>query len=127
MTETPELYAEVANLRDEVEEQGAMLDALVRSSSRRSEILDVLNKDEALTAVLLLIDGNRSQNEVVDSLRAQGLSGASAATVSRKVDILANELGLVLLSRQHAGGKVYRRTRLERALNIVRTLEREKR
>ncbi|MEX0666092.1 MAG: hypothetical protein WD598_15180 [Acidimicrobiia bacterium] len=127
MGETPELYAEVANLRDEVEEQGAMLDALVRSSSRRSEILDALDKDEALRAVLLLIDGNRAQNDVVDALRAQGVSGASAATVSRKVDILANELGLVLLSRQHAGGKVYRRTRLERALNIVRTLEREKR
>ena len=53
MAESDELFNEVAQLRDEVEEQGAMIDALVHinGSDLRTEILADMAKDDALREV----------------------------------------------------------------------------
>ena len=66
MAESDELFNEVAQLRDEVEEQGAMIDALVHinGSDLRKEILADMAKDDALREVYLLVDGRRTQGEI---------------------------------------------------------------
>jgi hypothetical protein len=122
MAESHELFNEVAILRDEVEEQGAMLDALVRANVG-DEFVAELRKDAAAVNVLLAVDGVRSQTEIVDYLRANGDKGASPASVSRKLRALSEDLGLVALSHRAGAGNVYHRTRLDRALRVSRKLE----
>jgi hypothetical protein len=123
MAESNELFNEIAVLRDEVEEQGAMLDALVRASVG-DRLVELLRKDQAAINVLLAVDGVRSQTEIVDHLRSSGDKGASAASVSRKLKALGEDYGLVALSHRAGSGNVYHRTRLDRALRVSRTLER---
>jgi hypothetical protein len=121
MTESIDLFNEIAVLRDEVEEQGSILDALVRASGTAQEILAELSKDKKAVAVLLAVNGVRSQNAIVDHMLASG-SKASAATVSRKLALLANNFALIALSHRNQAGKVYHLTRLNRALRISATL-----
>lgn len=120
--ESKDLFAEIAKLRDEVDEQGLMLDALVRGNGVGTALVDTLRGDPKATAVLLAVDGKRSQGEIVTYLKSRGVS-ISPATVSRKIDYLANDLGLIALSHHQASGKVYHRTRLDRALKVSRELE----
>lgn len=120
--ESKELFVELAKLRDEVDEQGLMLDALVRANGVGRELIEILRADEKAEAVLLAVDGKRSQQEIVGHLKSSGVS-ISPATVSRKIDYLANDLGLIALSHHQASGKVYHRTRLDRALKVSRELE----
>jgi len=114
--ESTDLFNEVAIMRDELEEQGAMLDALVRSSGAGQEILDRLSKDDSAARVLLAVDGVRAQGDIADDV------GLSEATVSRALNRLAKDYGLVAISHRNASGKVYHRTRLDRALHVSRKL-----
>lgn len=125
MPESNELFNEVAQLRDEVEEQGAMIDALVHigGGPRREEILAALEKDKTLREVYLQIDGRRTQGEIVADLEARNV--AKKSSVSDKFDLLANEYNLIQLVRRSGGSKVYRRTRLGKTLKIDRALERK--
>src|SRR5437773_3571867 len=127
MPESTDLFAEVANIRDELEEQGAMLDALVRSSGREAKelVLGEMRRDSGLGRILQLVDGNRSQGEIVLRLKEEGVKGTSPASVSRKLDRLAHELGLVILVRRVSSGNVYRKTRLDKVLGISRAVDRD--
>lgn len=116
MPETPDLFNEVAIMRDELEEQGAMLDALVRASGAGKELLGRLIQDESASRVLLEVDGIRSQGQIAKALTM------SEATVSRALAKLKNDYGLVAISHRNSSGKIYHRTRLDRALHISRTL-----
>ena len=124
MPESPDLFSEVAILRDEIEEQGDMIAALVRAtgSEVKKQLLEEMNSDSALAEVFLLVDGNRSQGEMLKKLQEQKSKGASAATVSRKLDRLSNDLHLIHYVRRAATGKVYRRSRLDQTLGISRSL-----
>jgi len=121
--ESTELFNEIAIMRDEIDEQGAMLDALVRASGIGDRIVEQLRKDDSATRILLAVDGVRSQREIVQHLSDTG-SSVSEATVSRKLSTLAKDYGLVALSHRNNAGNVYHRTRLERALHISRVLSR---
>ena len=125
MPESPDLYAEVANLRDEIEEQGSVTDALLRASAAelKQEVLEAFDKDPSLGKILQLVDGRRSPNEILEQLREQGEKGANKATISRKFDRLANDLHLIILDRRASTGNVYRRTRVDKVLGISRLLE----
>lgn len=125
MAESLDLFNEVRQLRSRVEELGAMTETLVRAQSGQltSAMLDRLTGDAALRAVFLNVDGTRSQSEILDALRSAGIRGASAATVSRKLDVLAHELHLIELSDRTAKGKIYARTNLDRILGISRALD----
>ena len=126
MAESNELFNEVAQMRDELEEQGAMIDALVHigGDKRRDEILADLRKDEALREIYLLVDGKRTQGEIVADLEARGIAKKSAVSV--KFDRLVKDYNLIQLVRRQAGSKVYRRTRLGETLKIDRALEKQK-
>jgi hypothetical protein len=121
MAESDELFAEVAKLRDEVDEQGLMLDALVRSSGIGDQLVARIAEDDVMKAILLEVDGEKSQAEIANGLKSRGL-GASEATVSRRIDVLTNDLGLIALSHRGQTGKVYHRTRLDSALKVSRRL-----
>lgn len=124
MAESLDLMNEVRLLRARVEELGGMTETLVRSSSKElvSSMLGRFADDTTLREVFLRVDGARSQGEILEQLRKDRVPG-SAATVSRKLDVLANELHLVELVDRTAHGKVYRRTGLDRILGISRSLE----
>jgi hypothetical protein len=116
MPETPNLFNEVAIMRDELEEQGSMLDALVRASGADKEMLGRLAKDKTAARVLLAVDGTSSQHQIAAQLKL------GEATVSRALGRLANDYGLVAIAHRNATGKIYHRTRLDRALHVSRRL-----
>jgi hypothetical protein len=124
MGETLDLFGEVAAMRDELEEQGTMIDALVRASggSFRDKIMEVMSNDPTLAGLYRLVDGHRTQAEILQLLGDRGMKGASARGISERMTKL-QDLDLIALADRRAGGaKVYRRTRLDRALGISRAL-----
>jgi hypothetical protein len=124
MAESDELFNEVAQLRDEVEEQGAMIKSLVRQTGkeRRDQILADMSKDAALRETYMMVDGKRTQGDIAADLDKRGI--AKKSSVSLKLEKLAGDHDLIQHVRRHKGGKVYRRTGLGATLGIDRELER---
>lgn len=127
MPESLELFAQVALLRQEVEEHGAILSSILRAQAPqlREEMLAAMRKDRTLAAIFIAVDGKRTQGEILKLVVAQGLKAANVAGVSRRMDRLAHEFGLISLARRTGSGKVYRRTVLDKALRISRAIEKE--
>jgi hypothetical protein len=125
MAESLDLFNEVRSLRARVDELGAMTETLVRAQSGDliAALLERFSGDASLKAVFLAVNGERSQSEILSSLKPEGLKGASAATVSRKLDSLESELHLIELVDRTAKGKIYRRANLDRILGISRRLK----
>ena len=123
MAESDLLFTEVAAMRDEVEEQGAMINALVRATAKESRelLLQDFATDAALKAVYLLIDGERSQGQIVKQLAGKNVKGTSRSGVSRKVEELFHH-GLISRVAQTKEGIIYKKTRLDQALGITREL-----
>jgi hypothetical protein len=126
MAESDEIFNEVAQIRDELEEQGAMIDALVHVGGTlfRDEILADMEKDRALREVYRLVDGKRTQGEIAAEL--DSLSIAKKSSVSLKFDKLAEEYKIIQLVRRTGAGKIYKKTRLGRTLKIGRAIEKMK-
>ena len=126
MAESDELFNEVAQMRDELEEQGAMIDALVHigGDEMQRRILEDMATDEALREVYLLVDGRRTQGEIAADLDKRGI--AKKSSVSLKFEKLAEDYGLIQHVRRARAGKIYRRTRLGKTLKIDRTLAKAK-
>lgn len=65
--------------------------------AERERLLGVLEeafkKDPTLAQIYLLLDGSRSQVEILEGLNSAGI-GISQPTVSRKMTLLAEELGV---------------------------------
>jgi hypothetical protein len=125
MAETIDLFNEVRQLRSRVEEIGGMTEALVRAQSGEliRAMLERFDSDASLKSTFLAVDGQRSQGEILEVLERAKTKGASAATVSRKIDTLEKELHLIELSNRTAKGKIYKRTNLDRILGISRRFE----
>jgi hypothetical protein len=123
VAESDELFTEVAAMRDEIEEQGAMINALVRASSPelRKSLLDAFEADQALQEIYKLINGERSQGQIVAALAGRNLKGSSRTAVSNKIDLLVHE-GLIARVGRTKDGIIYRKSRLDAALGISREL-----
>lgn len=123
MGESDELFVEVAAVRDEIEEQGAMINALVRASSPelKKTLLEAFEADPALREIYRLIDGNTSQGQIVTGLEPLRLKGASRSAVSKKIDLLVHE-GLIARVGRTKDGIIYKKSRLDAALGISREL-----
>lgn len=122
MPETENLFNEVAQLRDQVEDMAKSVSALTRQSGIKGDVLDAMAKDPLLAQVFQLVDGRRTQKDILDALRASGVGG-SQATVSRKLDQLVEDWDLVRPTTRTAGGTKYVHTSLAKDLRIVRALE----
>jgi len=119
--ETPDLFNEVAILRDQVEDMAKTVSALARHSGMRDELLEAMRKDDLLARVFLLVDGRRTQKDIVTELVAQNGKG-SQATVSRKLEQLAEDWDLVRPTSRGANGTRYVHTSLAADLKIKRAL-----
>ena len=128
MPETPETFDEIRRLRVQVDDIGAMTETLVRSQGKELEatMMDRFKKDPVLTAVFLLVDAKRSQSEIVEKVGRSSGKGGTNSTISRKIEILSEEMHLIELADHKAKGKIYKRTKLDRILGISRKLEKKK-
>jgi hypothetical protein len=126
MPESLDLSTDVAQMRYELEEVGEMVDALVRMNARdlKPQVLAEMKQDPSLAEVFLLVDGVTSQGEILKRLKNRGNKGASAASVSRKLEHLSKELHLIHFASRNKTGNVYRLTRLAEVLGIRRALGR---
>lgn len=123
MPETPDLFNEVALLRDQIEDMAKSVSALTRQAGLREDVLAAMAKDPLLASIFLLVDGVRTQNQIVAALKANG-DGGSQATVSRKLDLLIEDHDLVRTTNRAADGNRYVHTQLAKDLKIKRALDR---
>jgi hypothetical protein len=125
MAESLDAYAEIAAIRDELEEHGHLLDALLRAQPLLSgQIYEDVASDPVLAEIMLRVDGTTSQGDIGQAIRAMGAKGASTGSISGKFDKLAKDLSVITLVHQRAG-KVYRPTRLASVIGLTRRLERD--
>jgi DNA-binding transcriptional ArsR family regulator len=98
---------------------------LVRA--HREEILDeiwrYIDGDPMIGEVYLLVDGKRTQQDIVAVFRQKGVT-VSQPTVSRKLSKLMNELGLVEIVDRDASGAALRKSDLDKILNLTPKVER---
>ncbi len=121
--ESADLYAEVAMLRDRVEELNKSVSVLTRYSPLLSDVLNAIDADPLLAAVFLAVDGVRTQAEIVDYLKSRNVSQSSQPSVSRRLDRLCEDFDLVRVSTRTQRGKTYVHTDVARALKLDRTLK----
>lgn len=122
MPETPDLFVEVANLRDQLDDVARSVSAIARKSGVREDIMDEMTKDPTLARVFLLVDGVRTQGDIIKDSSSSG-TAISQATVSRKLDSLAQDWDLVRPTSRGKGGIRYVHTSLAKDLRIARLLQ----
>jgi hypothetical protein len=124
MPESSELFSEIANLRDQVDDMSRTVSAIARKSGFKDDILEAMGQDPLLAQVFLLVDGQRTQNDIVAALRERGQS-ATQPTISRKLDSLVEDWDLVRKTTRDRLGVRYVQTSLARNLRITRSLEKQ--
>jgi DNA-binding transcriptional ArsR family regulator len=123
--ESLDAYAELRVMRARLEGIEHRQEMLVRAHSEEilKTIWTFIDNDETLGEVFLLVDGNRTQHDIVDALKKKGI-GASQPTVSRKLAKLSIELGLVEIGERDAAGTEYAKSDLDRILHLTAKVER---
>ena len=124
MPESVELFNEIASLRDQVDDMSRSVAALTRKSGFKDDILEAMAADKMLADIFLLVDGKRSQVEILAELKAATKTG-SAASVSRKIDILVEDWDLIRPTGRSSKGISYVQTSLAKDLGIARALQRK--
>jgi hypothetical protein len=126
MPESLEGFSELQRLRHEVEDLKGITSALLRTQPDLAKgILRDLQGDLAMKRILMLTDGDRSQMQILEIVKGEGISGASLSGVSERISKLVHDYGLIAFDRRTRAGKIYRRTILDSALKISHTIERE--
>jgi len=125
MPESLDAYAELRTMRARLEGIEHRQEMLVRAHADEilQTIWDFIDKDAMLGEVFLLVDGKRTQLDIVAALKQKGIS-ASQPTVSRKLTKLNIELGLVEIGDRDAAGTVYTKSELDRILHLTPKVER---
>jgi hypothetical protein len=126
MPESLPLLQEIAKIRERQDEQAEILNALLRheGSDLKAKILAELQADSTMRDIYLLVDGRLSQQQILVRLQAAGSPNANKAGVSRRIDRLANDLGLITFVNRTSDGRIYRRSSLDTVLGISRSLDR---
>jgi hypothetical protein len=84
-----------------------------------------VDRGEVIALMYLLIDGSRTQSEIVDELKRQDIRGGSHAAVSRRMDKL-KDLNAIELLDITSSGRIYRRSALDNILNVGKKLQRRR-
>lgn len=125
MPESLDAFAEIAAIRDELEEHGHLIEAMLRSQpSLATDIYTAVAADPLLAEIVLTVDGKLTQSEIGDALRQRKVNGSSVGNISKKFDELHNDHHLITLVHQKKG-KVYRRSRLAKVIGVERKLQRD--
>jgi hypothetical protein len=119
-------YREIAEIRDEVSRQGGLLRTLVYSQSQElsSAILSAFASDDVLTRAFLELETPKTQGQVVEALKAAGVQGASQPTVSRKMEKLDKELGVIAPISSAQGGTLFVHSESAAALRLIPAMKR---
>lgn len=121
MAETSDALSEMKKIRSELDQHGEMLDALIRYDPViRDSILDEFKKDKVLSAVYLLIDGSRTQQQITDTMKTT--QGASQPTVTRKIRELKDQMRVVTPIAKDGKSWIYAHNRLGRALSLTKNI-----
>lgn len=125
MAETDDALSEMKKIRSELDQHGEMLDALVRYDPRvRDSILEEFKDDRVLSIVYLLINGLRTQQQIVEELKKLGIKGTSAPMVTRKITTLRRHMRVITPADKDGRSWIYAHNRLGRALNLTRNIQR---
>jgi hypothetical protein len=94
----------------------------------RDRVLEVLEEAVRRTPMLgqiyLLLDGKRSQRQILAELASSGVT-TSEATISRRMADMASEYGIADYVTTTAAGKIYRKNReMESVLNLTSRIKR---
>jgi hypothetical protein len=85
---------------------------------------EVVRRNPLLGRIYLLLDGKRSQRQILAELKRQGVT-TSEATISRRMSDMASEYGIADYVTTTAAGKIYRKNReMESVLNLTSRIER---
>lgn len=127
MPESIDLFYEIAKLSDRIDDINAKMDALVLVNVPQltAAIIEKLEADPTMREAFLLVNGKRTQGEIASELAARGFK-ASEATISRKIDTLREEFGLIKLAKHTKDGKKYTKTTLAKTLRVERALAKPK-
>ena len=128
MADSLEVFNEIRQVRARLEGIEHTQEVLVRAvgDAILKQIWEYMDSDDILARVYLLVDGKRTQKDIVEALKAEKVAGASQPSVSRRLDVLQRELALITVVRQTKAGKVYRHTASDRILGVARKLERRR-
>jgi len=123
VTDGLDTFGEIRQIRSRLDAIEHTQEVLVRALGKEilTQSLAEFRADNVLTRVYLLVDGNRTQQDIGAALQEQGVSG-DKSTVSRRLDRLYKELNLIALVDQDGKGKVYRKAGVDRILGISRQL-----
>jgi len=128
MPESTDALRELQQLRHDVEDLKGITASLLHSQpDLAARVLVEVKRDATTSRILLLVNGDKSQNEILLQLQAEGMKGASLRGVSERFERLTKDWGLISFDRRAKAGNIYRRTALDGALKISQTLEREAR
>lgn len=123
MPESSDALLEIKKLRSEVDQQGEMLDALVRYDPRvRDSILDEFKGDKVLATVYLLIDGAKTQQQIVESAKSLNIKGASPPMITRKITLLRTQMRVITPVAKDGRSWIYAHNRLGRALSLTKNI-----
>lgn len=125
MAESNELFSEIATLKDQVDDIRRSVSAIARSTDVTGKVLKAMESDPLMAEVFLLVDGFRTQKEIVAKLKVDK-KGGSQATVSRKIDFLIEDWDLVRPASRSGNGITYVQTSLAKDLKIARALSKSK-
>lgn len=129
MSESFELYDEVLKLRSDVEQLKHTTNAQVRFNTELQEsVVGEFKKDKSLIAVFQAVDGQKSQKEILDAVKATGDKVSnSQPTISRKLTALAN-LDLIEPAGRAKGSSsiIYRPTNFAKVIRLNQSLNRIK-
>lgn len=122
MPESNEVFAEISIMRERIEDIGHSVSALVRESGLKSKILAEMSEDNLLAEIFLLVDGIRTQGDIVIALGKNGSKDVSQPTVSRRMVALEKDWDLIRPTMRNAAGTRFVHTTLAKALKIERAL-----
>lgn len=126
MTESLDAYSELRAMRSRLEGIEHRQEILVRAHA--DEILktvwEYIDNDPFLGEVYLLIDGERTQQGLIDALKEKGFTTTSQPTISRRLGKLMNELSLIEVVERTSEGASYRKTDLDKILHLTPKVER---
>ena len=127
MADNLETFSEIRQIRMRIEAIEHTQEVLIRAHREAIEkdIWEQLDSDSVLAQVYLLVDGHRSQKDIVGAMREQGAAGASEPTVSRRL-VKLYEMHLIELVDRTKSRNIYKRTAIDRILSLVRKLEKRR-
>jgi hypothetical protein len=124
LTESLDAFNELRSIRARVEGIEHRQEVLVRAHADGilQTIWQYIDRDPDLGEIYLLIDGKRTQQDIVAALK--GKAGASQPTVSRKLSTLMRDLGLIEFADHTDAGKTYKKSPLDGILQLSPKIER---